>query len=1050
MLPNLTLPLAVTLIVTIATSVSGQMSAPPTGKPIAPGLMKLNGDHQKRADQLDEEIEKATQADRWDEAIARAEELLALRSKDQGLKHFETVGADRRLRELRRVASMSKKDRAAFESSNTMNDQAVSLHAQGKFVAAQPLYEKALEIRRRLLGHDYPVTGTAYNNLAHNLYEHGKYAQAQLLYERALEIYRRLLTDDHPFIATSYNNLTYNLNAQGKYAAARQFHEKALEINRRLLTDDHPATAHSYNSLAVNLNAQGKYAAAQPLQEMALAIRRRLLTDDHRDTAQSYNNLGYTLFCQGKHAQAEPLYEKALEIFRRLLTDDHPATTASYNNMAANLSVQGKYAVAQPLYEKALQINRRLLTDDHPATARSYNNLAGVLQDEGKYAEAQPLHEKALAIRRRLLTDDHPATAESYHNLAGNFDVQGKYAQAEPLYEKGLAIRRRLLTDDHPDTAQSYNDLAWNLKAQGKFAAAQPLYEKALAIRVRLLSDVHLDTISSHNEMASNLNAQGKYIEAKDQWLRAVKGLDVARAEAAFTGLERAEGRGLLARPLLAAVLARLGQPAQAWQHLEADLGRGLLDELAARQDRRLAPGDRTRLGELTAALERLDNLLETTSKGTDEADRTKRFEDVKRQRDLASIALGQFQVKLVQEYGPLAGQAAPLDAIQAALPADTAMVTWVDLNPVGPNTADPDGEHWGVVVRSRGTPSWVPILGTGPSGLWTVDDTDLARRVKTKLQTRPGTGTADLRPLVDKLRAQRLKSLAKALDATADGLPPARRLIVLPSRSMTGIPVDALRGDDDSRTVSYAPSGTVFRYLREQSRPTRRAGLFAVGDPVFRRREGSTDPAPVPDHGLVLNLVAPGSNAANHGLKEGDVLLAYNGQSLTKEDDLKVVPDGAKPIAVEVWSDARSSRRELAPGKLGVILDPRPAAVALAERRLMRRLLVAARSGEEDFAPLPGTRREVETLVRLFESDDRPTKALLGHEANEPELERIAASGELANFGFIHVATHGVIDETIPQRSAVILTQTGLPDPLEQVMNHKPVFDGRLSVREI
>ncbi len=31
-----------------------------------------------------------------------------------------------------------------------------------------------------------------------------------------------------------------------------------------------------------------------------------------------------------------------------------------------------------------------------------------------------------------------------------------------------------------------------------------------------------------------------------------------------------------------------------------------------------------------------------------------------------------------------------------------------------------------------------------------------------------------------------------------------------------------------------------------------------------------------------------------------------------------------------------------------------------------------------------------------------------------------------------------------------MILTQTGLPDPLEQALNHKPVFDGRLTVREI
>jgi CHAT domain-containing protein len=42
------------------------------------------------------------------------------------------------------------------------------------------------------------------------------------------------------------------------------------------------------------------------------------------------------------------------------------------------------------------------------------------------------------------------------------------------------------------------------------------------------------------------------------------------------------------------------------------------------------------------------------------------------------------------------------------------------------------------------------------------------------------------------------------------------------------------------------------------------------------------------------------------------------------------------------------------------------------------------------------------------------------------------------------------VIDEGIPVHSAVILTQTGLPDPLDQALGHRPVFDGRLSVREI
>ena len=524
-----------------------------------------------------------------------------------------------------------------------------------------------------------------------------------------------------------------------------------------------------------------------------------------------------------------------------------PAPPPSYNNLAANLRNQGKYAAAQPLFEKALEIRRRLLSKDHPDTAMSYGNLAMNLDAQGKYAAAQPLHEKALEIHRLRLTGDHPITATTYSGLASNLDAQGKYAAAQPLHEKALEIRRRLLTDDHPDTARSYSNLATNLDAQGKYAQAQPLYEKALEINRRLLTDDHPRTAISYDHLALNLNAQGKYLEARERWLGAVKSQDKARLRVAFTGLERAAGSRRPMRPALAAVMARVGQPAEAWQSLEEDLGRGLLDELAARQDQRLTPDERARLRELIAALERLDRLAETTPKDLDQAERAKRFEELKRERELASIALGEFQARLVQDHKALAGPVATLDEIQAALPADAALVAWVDLAPRGPNAADPDGEHWGVVVRSRGIPAWVRIAGTGPDGRWTKDDTGLAGRVRTELRSRPGTSTSDLRPLVERLRAQRLEPLAEALGATADGQPPARRLIVLPSRAMTGIPVEALLAADDTRTVSYAPSATVFKYLREQPRPDRHAGLLALGDPVFERPDGSSEPKPCP-----------------------------------------------------------------------------------------------------------------------------------------------------------------------------------------------------------
>ena len=85
------------------------------------------------AEELDKAIEAALKADRWDEAIATSQELLGLRTRVQGPKHFKTVNEEWRLKTLRRVASMPHEVRVAYQSADTMNEQANTLHVQGKY-----------------------------------------------------------------------------------------------------------------------------------------------------------------------------------------------------------------------------------------------------------------------------------------------------------------------------------------------------------------------------------------------------------------------------------------------------------------------------------------------------------------------------------------------------------------------------------------------------------------------------------------------------------------------------------------------------------------------------------------------------------------------------------------------------------------------------------------------------------------------------------------------------------------------------------------------------
>ncbi len=1077
--------------------------------------VRLAGDDARRAAGLDRAVNAAIEGDRLDEAISKAEALLALRTRVQGSKHPETVSADWRVRTLRRVSSLPRADRDAYRTAMTASAKGEALFYKAKYAEAESEFVRVLEIKRRLLGEGFPETASACHDLAFVLRQRARLEPSYKLGEEALALRRRLLGEDHDETADTYGVQAGTLDDLARYDDARAYYEKEVAIRRRLGGDDDPRVATACNNLGLCLLHQGKPAEAQARFEQALAIRqrnprgqereiaqtfsnvatalnargdlagaqvhferslelrRRLFGDDDAETGQGYNNLAYNLNSQGRYAEAQPLFEKALEIRRRRFTDLHLETALSYNNLGFNLNAQGKYAQAQPAYERALEIYRRILPADHPDIARVYNNLAYNLERQYQYAAARPLFEKALEIRRRKLTEDHPLTALSYENLARNFQLAGDPSRARELHEKARGIRVRRLGEHHPSVAQSDANLGQDLAELGRFAEAQASFERALRTYREARGDDHPDTVTAWQGLGAALHAQGKYAEARDAWRSSLSGFDRARLLAAFTGLERSEALRSM-RPALAAVQARLGNPTAAWQTLEEDLGRGLLDELAARADRRMTPAERTRLRELTAELERLDRLVESLPREDDQARRASKYDDLRRRRELASIALGEFQAGLFKARGVAAGRVAGLDELQRSLPADVALVAWVDDNPDGPGAADPDGEHWGVVVRSVGPPRWIRLKGCGPDGHWTRQDTELPLRVRLALQGRPGSKPAGpdggggaasasegiLADLLRRLRAQRMDPLDRALGAAdagapapANALPPARRLVVLPSRAVTGIPVEALLGPGDERTVSYAPSSTVFKLLRERRRPDRHAGLLALGDPDFGRPSppASSDPGRLPDHGLLVDRVEPGSNAAKHDIRPGDVLLSYNGVALHADRDLKVVagPPGQK-VPVVIWREGVEVPGAVDPGRLSLVTDARPARVALAERRGLQELLLAVRSGGGVLAPLPGTRAEVQAIARVFAEDGRPVRLLLGREAGEPQVEGLAASGDLARFGYLHLATHGIIDGQMPERSAVILSQADLPDPLTQAMNHRPVLDGRLSMQQI
>jgi hypothetical protein len=366
-----------------------------------------------------------------------------------------------------------------------------------------------------------------------------------------------------------------------------------------------------------------------------------------------------------------------------------------------------------------------------------------------------------------------------------------------------------------------------------------------------------------------------------------------------------------------------------------------------------------------------------------------------------------------------------PFEVIQQHLPADAALVLWVD--------SDYLNEHWGCVLRRQGPPVWQALKGNGPAGAWADQDSRLAARLYAALNA---TGGDDPASLAAAFRKQRLEPLAPHLKATGD-LPAVRRLFVVPTGLLGYIPVEVL---SDEHEVSYVPSGTLFARMRQNHRPLHGTSLLALGDPAF------DVPRPrlpeLPDHGLLLLAVFPGGSAARAGLRSGDVLLQYAEQRLDSLDDLKKVLNKGR-VSIRVWRDGKEIDARLEGGALGVSVDRRPAPEAIRERRKSNPLLAQRGTGH---AALPGTRWEVEAISRLLPG----ATTLLGSQASEQELDCLAEAGRLKQFRLLHLATHGEADRDDPDRSALILAQDRLPDALKQVQAHRKVYDGRLTVKAI
>jgi tetratricopeptide (TPR) repeat protein len=168
----------------------------------------------------------------------------------------------------------------------TVVDRATA-RIEGKF-PTQPLVEAAI---RQTLSETY--------------LDIGRGQQAQRQAERALDLRRRILGERDRETLTSMYALAAAYRQQGNNSLSASLLEKVLAGRQTLLGKENPDTLKTTAQLAVVYTALSKYRQAEALLESVVQVQRRTLRPEDSDSLDSMLNLATVYHYEAKYAEAE-------------------------------------------------------------------------------------------------------------------------------------------------------------------------------------------------------------------------------------------------------------------------------------------------------------------------------------------------------------------------------------------------------------------------------------------------------------------------------------------------------------------------------------------------------------------------------------------------------------------------------------------------------------------------------------------------------------------------------------------------------------------------
>ncbi|WP_026954054.1 CHAT domain-containing protein [Algoriphagus vanfongensis] len=313
--------------------------------------------------------------------------------------------------------------------------------------------------------------------------------------------------EPNQIIATLYNNISWlNLNLQ-QLSRAYDYAQKSLTIQTQLYGENDRKLMGVYQSLGLIANDMADFENAENYSLKLLEIAKTNLDSDHPTMALVQNQLAIIY-------EARFRYNEALKHMREMTRiaeinykkNGNPNFLAiAYNNLGNLYHQLHEYPLAEPYFQKALDLHSYNYGTQDIGIIQPIVHLASTKTYLSKFEEADSLFFKAYQLQGILEKENTRGLADLETQLGDLYSLQERSEEAISWYRKSLQHYENSGIENHFMVQETKSSLATELSKSGKTDSAIVLQEEVLEAYTRDYPDAKIQLAVKINQLSRSL-----------------------------------------------------------------------------------------------------------------------------------------------------------------------------------------------------------------------------------------------------------------------------------------------------------------------------------------------------------------------------------------------------------------------------------------------------------------------------------------------------------------------------------------------------------------